>query len=111
MEARATAKHVRVSSRKAKLVIDLVRGKDLGEAINILAVTPNKAARVVEKVIKSAAANAENNHEMDPNNLYVSDIYANQGPTLKRFQPRAMGRATTIRKRSSHISVVLKEKA
>jgi large subunit ribosomal protein L22 len=110
VEAKASARYVRVSPRKAKLVVDLVRGKRIGEAINILSVIPNKSARVVEKVIKSAAANAENNYEMDPGKLVVSEIYANQGPTMKRFRAGSMGRAALIKKRSSHISVVLKEK-
>lgn len=110
MEAKATAKYVRVSSRKAKLVADLIRGKSMGEALSILALTPNKAAGVIEKVVKSALANAENNYDMDIENLYVDQIYANQGPTLKRFRAGAQGRATVIRKRSSHITAVLKEK-
>ncbi|HCX63797.1 MAG TPA: 50S ribosomal protein L22 [Eubacteriaceae bacterium] len=110
MEAKAIARHVRVTPRKAKLVVDLVRGKSLGEALNILAVTPNKSARVVEKVIKSAAANAENNYDMDVDSLVVSEIYADQGPVMKRFRAGAMGRASMIKKRSSHISVILKEK-
>ncbi|MBF7095987.1 50S ribosomal protein L22 [Alkalibacter mobilis] len=110
MEAKASARYVRVSPRKAKLVVDLVRGKSIGEAINILSLLPNKSAKVVEKVIKSAAANAENNFEMDPAKLFVSEIYADQGPTMKRFLAGSMGRASLIKKRSSHISVVLKEK-
>ncbi|KNZ42801.1 50S ribosomal protein L22 [Acetobacterium bakii] len=110
MEARATAKYVRVSSRKAKLVADLIRGKSMGEALSILALTPNKAAKIIDKVVKSALANAENNHDMNPENLYVDQIFANQGPTLKRFRAGAQGRATVIRKRSSHITAVLKEK-
>lgn len=110
VEAKAIARHVRVTPRKAKLVVDLVRGKSLGEALNILAVTPNKSARVVEKVIKSAAANAENNYDMDVDSLVVSEIYADQGPVMKRFRAGAMGRASMIKKRSSHISVILKEK-
>jgi large subunit ribosomal protein L22 len=110
VEAKATAKFVRVSSRKAKLVADLVRGKDLEETLAILALTPTKAARIIEKVVISAAANAENNHDMDVSSLYIAEIYANQGPTMKRFQPRAQGRAGAIRKRTSHITAVLKEK-
>ncbi len=110
MEARAHAKYVRMSSRKIKLVIDLVRGKNLGEAMTILKFTPNAATETVEKLIKSAAANAENNHEMDVEKLFVAEIVANQGPTLKRFRPRAQGRATRIRKRTSHVSVTLKER-
>lgn len=110
MEARATVKYIGIPPRKAKLVIDIIRGKKLGEALNILALTPNKSAKVVEKLVKSAAANAENNYDMDPANLYIAEICANQGPTLKRFRAGSMGRASVIKKRSSHISVVLKEK-
>lgn len=110
MEARSIAKYVRVTSRKAGQVADLVRGKNVNEALAILKYTPRAASDIVAKVIKSAMANAENNYNMDVDKLYVAEIYANQGPTMKRFMPRAMGRATTIRKRTSHIGVVLKEK-
>lgn len=110
MEAKATAKYVRVSSRKAGQICDLVRGKNVDEALAILKFTPRYASEVVEKVVKSAVANAENNHEMNRENLYISYIVANQGPTLKRFMPRAQGRATAIRKRTSHIEVVVKER-
>lgn len=108
-EARATAKYLRVPTRKAKLVVDQIRGKSLGEALSILALTPNKAARMTDKVVRSAMANAENNHGMDPEKLYVDEIYANQGPTLKRYKAGPQGRAFPIRKRTSHITVVLKE--
>lgn len=110
MEAKAHARYVRISPRKVKIVIDLIRGKKVNEAISILRYTPKKAARIVEKVLKSAMANAEHNHNMNPDNLYIAEIYANQGPTLKRYRPRAMGRVNMIRKRTSHISVVLREK-
>lgn len=110
MEAKAIAKFVRVSPRKAGQVAGLVRGKSVGEALAILKYTTQKPAGVIAKVIESAMANAENNHDMDKDKLYVAEVYANQGPTMKRFMPRAMGRATTIRKRTSHIGVVLKEK-
>lgn len=110
MEARSIAKFVRVTSRKAGQVADLVRGKNVNEALAILKYTPRAASDIVAKVIKSAMANAENNYNMDVDKLYIAEIYANQGPTMKRFMPRAMGRATTIRKRTSHIGVVLKEK-
>lgn len=110
MEAKAIVKYVGISPRKAKLVVDLIRGKKLGEAVNILALLPNKAAKVVDKLVRSAAANAENNFDMDPAKLYVAEIAANQGPTLKRFRAGSMGRASVIKKRSSHIVVVLKEK-
>ncbi|AHM55495.1 50S ribosomal protein L22 [Peptoclostridium acidaminophilum DSM 3953] len=110
MQAKAIAKFVRVSPRKATQVAGLVRGKKVNEALAILKYTPQKPAGILAKVIESAIANAENNHEMDKEKLYVAEIYANQGPTIKRFRPRAMGRATSIRKRTSHIGVVLKEK-
>lgn len=110
MEAKAIARYVRIAPRKAQLVVNLVRGKKVDEALAILKYTPKAAAPIVEKLIKSAVANAENNYGMDIDNLYISEIYANQGPTMKRYRPRAQGRATTIRKRTSHIGVVLKEK-
>lgn len=110
MEARAIAKHVRVSSRKMKFVCNMVRGKSVEEALTILKFTPNKGAKILEKVVKSAAANAENNFDMNKDNLYVSEVYSNQGPTLKRFRPRSQGRAFKILKRTSHIGVVVKER-
>ena len=110
MEARAIAKYIRVTPRKAGQIADLVRGKNVNEALAILKFTPRYAASVVAKVLKSAIANAENNNNMDVDKLYVAEICANQGPTMKRFMPRAMGRATTIRKRTSHIEIVVKEK-
>ena len=110
MEAKAVAKYVRMSSSKLKPVTDLVRGKDLNEALTILKFTPGKGSELVEKVVKSAAANAENNHEMDPEKLYVAEINANQGPTMKRWRPGAQGRAGMILKRTSNIYVTLKEK-
>ena len=110
MEAKAIAKYVRMSPIKLKPVTDLVRGKDLNEALTILKFTPGKGAELVEKVVKSAAANAENNLDLDPENLYVAEIYANQGPTMKRWRAGAQGRASMILKRSSHIGVTLREK-
>lgn len=110
MEARAVAKYVRMSPSKLKPVTDLVRGKDLNEALTILKFTPGKGAELVEKVVKSAAANAENNHDMDPDDLYVAEIAANQGPTMKRFRAGAQGRASMILKRTSHIAVMLKSR-
>jgi large subunit ribosomal protein L22 len=110
MEAKAIAKYVRVSTIKLQPVADLVRGKDLGEALTILKFTPGKGAEVIEKVVKSAAANAENNHEMNPDNLYVAEVYANKGPTMKRWRAGSKGRAFPILKRSSHIGVTLREK-
>ena len=110
MEAKAVAKYVRMSSSKLKPVTDLVRGKDLNEALTILKFTPGKGSELVEKVVQSAAANAENNHDMNPDNLYVAEISANQGPTMKRWRPGAQGRAGMILKRTSNIYVTLKEK-
>jgi large subunit ribosomal protein L22 len=110
MEARAIAKYIKMSPTKISPVVDLVRGKDLDEALTILKFTPGKGAEFVEKLVQSAAANAENNHEMDMSKLYVAEIFANQGPTMKRWRAGAQGRAGRILKRSSHISVVLKER-
>ena len=110
MEAKAVAKYVRMSPIKLKPVTDLVRGKDLNEALTILKFTPGKGAELVEKVVKSAAANAENNMDLDPDDLYVAEIYAHQGPTMKRWRAGAQGRASMILKRSSHIGVTLREK-
>lgn len=106
----ATAKHVRISSRKVKIVIDLIRGKSVEEAEAILTYTPKAAAEPTLKVLRSAIANAENNLDMDKETLYVAEIYANQGPTLKRYRPRARGSASRILKRTSHITVILDEK-
>lgn len=109
MEAKAVAKYVRMSPIKLKPVADLVRGKDLNEALNILKFTPGKGAEIVEKVVKSAAANADVK-EMNTDNLYVAEVYANQGPTMKRWRAGSQGRASIILKRSSHVGVTLKEK-
>ena len=110
MEAKATAKYVRMSPSKLKPVTDLVRGKDLNEALTILKFTSGKGAELVEKVVQSAAANAENNHDMNPDELYVAEIYANPGPTMKRFRAGAQGRASMILKRTSHIAVTLRSR-
>ena len=110
MEARAKLSYARISSRKVKIVIDMIRNKPLGEAMGILKNTPKAASELLIKLLQSAAANAENNHNMDKNNLYIAEIYANQGPTLKRVRPRAQGRAFRIRKRTSHVTIVLKER-
>ena len=109
-EARATLKFARISSRKVKIVADLIRGKDVDEALAIMKFTPKASSEVLEKLLKSAIANAENNHDMKHENLYVAEILANQGPTLKRIRPAAKGSAVRIRKRTSHITIVLKEK-
>ena len=106
--AKATANTVRVSARKARLVVDLIRNKTVGEAIAILKNTPRSASPAVEKVLMSAIANAEHNFDLDAQNLYVSEAYVNEGPTLKRFRPRAKGSASRINKRTSHITVVVK---
>ncbi|NLE19251.1 MAG: 50S ribosomal protein L22 [Clostridiales bacterium] len=103
----AHVRHVRISSRKAKLMVDQVRGKGLDEALAILRLTPHAASPVLYKLLESAAANAVNNLEMDRDSLYVAEICANPGPTLKRFRPKARGSASQILKRTSHFSVVL----
>ncbi|WP_405098361.1 50S ribosomal protein L22 [Oceanobacillus sp. FSL H7-0719] len=110
MQAKAIAKSVRIAPRKVRLVVDLIRGKDVAEAIAILNHTQRGASPVVEKVLKSAIANAEHNYEMDTDNLVISEAYVNEGATLKRFRPRAQGRASKINKRTSHITVVVTEK-
>lgn len=110
MKAKAVARYVRIAPRKVRLVIDLIRGKEVGEAIAILRHTPKAASPVVEKLVMSAVANAEHNYKMNPDNLVISEITCDQGPTLKRYRPRAQGRASRINKRTSHITVVLNEK-
>jgi large subunit ribosomal protein L22 len=105
----ATAKYVRVSPRKAGDVARLIRGKRVEEAKAILMLSPRAAAKLVGKVLDSAVANAENNENMDSDELYVAEAYVNGGPTIKRFRPRAMGRASRIRKRTSHITVCVDE--
>ena len=106
----ATARYVRISPRKAGDVARLIRGKKVAEAKAILSLCPRAAARIVAKVLDSAVANAENNHDLSAEDLYVVRAYVNCGPTLKRFRPRAMGRASRIRKRTSHITVCVDEK-
>lgn len=110
MEAKAIARYVRVSPRKARLVVDMIRGKSAGEAASILRFTPKGAAEVVAKVLDSAVANAEHNLKVKPETLYVSAAFVDEGPTLKRIRPRAMGRAFKIRKRTSHITVIVKQR-
>lgn len=110
MEAKAIARHVRIAPRKVRLVVDLIRGKKVGEAIAILKHTPNASSVVIEKIVNSAIANADHNYNLDVDNLVISQIFVDQGPTLKRFRPRAQGRATRIHKRTSHITVVVTEK-
>ena len=103
----ATAKYIRISPRKVKIVLDLIRGKKADEALAILMYTPKAAAPVVEKLLASAIANAENNLGMDRESLYVAETFANEGPTLKRYWARSHGRADMIHKRTSHITIVL----
>ena len=107
--AKAEVKYVRISPRKVKIVIDLIRNKPVGEALAILKHTPKAASEVVEKLLLSAMANAENNHGMDVEKLYVAEIYSNAGPMLKRIRARAQGRAFRILKRTSHTTIILKE--
>ncbi|MBI3812374.1 MAG: 50S ribosomal protein L22 [Nitrospirae bacterium] len=109
-EAKAILKFVRVAPRKARLVVDLIRGHQVGEALNILKFTPRSASRVIEKVLKSAVANAENLEIGDPDDLWVTRVFVDGGPVLKRFSPRSMGRANPIKKRTSHITVVVAPK-
>jgi len=109
-QSKASVNHVRIAPRKAQLVVDLIRGKQVGEAIAILRHTPKSASPIVEKLLNSAIANAEHNFQLDVSKLVVSQVYVNQGPTMKRFRPRAMGRASRINKRTSHITLVVTEK-
>lgn len=109
-EAKAIARFIRISSRKVRIVNNLIRNKGVGEALGILKNTPKAASEILIKLLNSAVANAENNFNMDPEKLYISEIYANQGPTLKRIRCRAKGSAARIEKRSSHITIVVKEK-
>jgi ribosomal protein L22 len=106
----AKARYVRTSARKARLVCDHIRGKDVAEARAILAFTPRAAAKPWLKLLESAVANAEHNHELVGEELRIAAVHADEGPTLKRFRPRAMGRATRIRKRTSHLSITLTPK-
>jgi large subunit ribosomal protein L22 len=103
----AVARYIRISSRKVKIVIDLIRGKSVNEALAILEYTPKAASEPVTKLLNSAIANAENNLDISRDTLYVAEVYADQGPTLKRFRPRAKGSASRIVKRTSHITVIL----
>ena len=109
LEAKAVLRYARISSRKVKIVADLIRGKKVDEALAIVKFTPKASSEILEKLLKSAIANAENNHGMNRGNLIVSEIYANQGPTLKRIRPAAKGSAVRLRKRTCHITIVVKE--
>lgn len=110
MEAKAIAKHIRISPRKVRIVIDLIRGKNVGEAYAILKHTPKVGSEVVIKVLKSAIANAEHNCELNVDKLFVSAAYVDQGPTMKRIHPRSRGQAFKILKRTSHVTLVVKER-
>ena len=109
MEARAELKFARISARKAKIVLDLIKGKNANEALAILKYTNKAASPIIAKILKSAMANATNNHSMNESKLVIKEAIAGQGPTMKRISPRAQGRAYRIRKRTSHIKIVLKE--
>ena len=110
MEARAQARYVRVTPMKARRVVDLIRGLPAAQAQAVLRFAPQAASEPVGKVLDSAIANATNNHNLDANTLFVSEAYVDEGPTMKRFRPRAQGRAYRIRKRSSHITVVVESR-
>ena len=110
MEARAIVRNVRMTPRKMKLICDLIRGKDAGTAMAIIQNTPKAASEVMAKLLKSALANAENNHDMDGASLYVKEVHVAPGPVMKRVMPRAQGRAFRILKRTSHVTIVLAEK-
>ena len=110
MESKAVAKYVRIAPRKVRVVMDLIRGKNVAEAFAILKFTPKVGADAIEKVLKSAVANAENNFDMNVDQLYVSSAFVDQGPTLKRIHPRSRGQAFKILKRTSHITVVVEER-
>lgn len=109
-QAKAQVRNVRIPARKVRLVVDLIRGKRVGDAIAILRHTPRSASPVLEKLLNSAIANAEHNYKMDVNKLVISEAYVNEGPTYKRYQPRARGSAFSILKRTSHITLVVSEK-
>lgn len=109
MEAIAKAKFMRITPRKARLVVDMIRGKKVDQALAILNFTPRAASKIVTNLLKSAVANASQKEGVDVNNLMVKSIFVDQGPSMKRFMPRAMGRASQIKKRTSHITVVVEE--
>lgn len=110
MEAKAYLRHVRIAPRKVQIVLDLIRNKPVDVAMAVIKNTPKAACEPLEKLLKSAIANAENNHNMSKDSLYVAECYVTPGPTMKRIRPRAHGRAFSVLKRSSHITLVLKEK-
>ncbi len=106
----ARAKYVKSPPRKIRLIADAIRGKSTEEALNMLRFIPRKSARLMEKVVASAVANAENNYELDTDDLYIHEVFVDGGPIIRRFRARAMGRATPIRRRTSHITVTVKER-
>ena len=110
MESRAVAKYMRISPRKVRLIMDQIRGRKVEEALNLVSFTPQKGAFILKKLINSAVANAEQNFNMDVDKLYIKRVFADEGPSLKRFRPRAMGRASRIKKRTSHLTVILEER-
>ena len=110
METSAVAKYVRISPQKVRLAMDTVRGKKVEDALNMLSFTSRRSSNILKKLINSAVANAQQNSNVDVDNLYIHRIFADEGPTLKRFRPRAMGRASRILKRTSHLTVILDEK-
>lgn len=110
MEVRAAARYIRISPRKIRLLMREIRGKRVEEALNVLAFAPQRGAPILRKLINSAVANASQYPDTDVDNLFIKHVFADQGPTLKRFRPRAMGRATRIRRRTSHLTVVLDER-
>jgi len=107
MQAKAVARYVRIAPRKARLVVKLIVGKPVEEALDILLFTPKAASPIISKVLRSAIANAQNNHNMDSQELIVKKAFVDEGPTMKRFMPRAMGRSSRINKRTSHITVIV----
>ena len=109
MEVKARAKFIRTSPRKARMVTDLIKGKGVEEALNILGFTKKAPAKIITKLLKSAVADADQMRNLNVDTLFIKQITVDQGPTMKRYRPRAMGRATTIRRRMSHITVVLEE--
>ena len=109
-EARAVAKNVHIAPRKVRIVIDLIRGKSVEEALQMLQFIPKRSAKAVEKVVRSAAANATNNYDMNEDRLYIAEVYADQGMVMKRFRPRSRGQAFPILRRTSHITVVVRER-
>jgi len=110
MEIRAKARFVRISPQKIRLIMGQVRGKKVEEALNLLSFAPQRGAMILKKLLDSAVANAQQNADTDVDSLYIAKVYADEGPTLKRWRPRAQGRATRIRKRTSHLTVILDEK-